>query len=45
MLREDVSSEDEIDDGYEQDEELVKYYLWFNVLEIEKRKKESQSAR
>ena len=42
---EEIMSEDETDEPYEQDEELVKYYLWFNVLEIEKQKKENQCAR
>ena len=42
---EEIMSEDEMDEPYEQDEELVMYYLWFNVLELERRKKASKCSR
>ena len=42
---EEIMSEDETDEPYEQDEELVMHFLWYNILEIERRKKENQGAR
>ena len=36
---EDVLSGDENDYGYEQDKELIMHFLWYNILEIERRKR------